>query len=544
MIRLSMVGFLLPTSKKTTKRLVSITIVALAILHGANGADLSQGLLLDVSNQKQLFVDHRYIASSSNLQLVVNRPTVAGVALKPGSPGSWDDGKLTWGTVVEEHGLFKMWAGGVAAESMRGDWKALEVHMPLGYAVSKDGIRWSKPKLGLFERAGNKDNNIVCLDCGSVFIDPQGTPEARYKLLCQAMSQIGAKTIYDALDPVRGGLHFYTSPDGIHWKWNPERLLPFLPDTLNQVVYDARIHKYVAYIRTWPKGFLFGKTYGRAVGRVEMDDVQAPWPYETGDQALKPWGKNYISASSTEVPTVLSFPGYDREGVWTDPYNPCVTIYPWAQDVYLAFPSINHYLPDSTVPNDSTLDIGMVVSRDGVHWDWRSTDPYIPRAKAGTGRGGQLYCLIGMIRSGDEIYQYHTATDRRHNAGQTTGRPLEELQNCGSIYRTVQRLDGFVSADFPAEGGELTTPVLKFSGTELCLNINAKGGSGRIALLDAAGNPFPGFELSACKEVATDSVRRLVAWKGGARPSKLLGQPIRIRFQMRATKLYAFQFVN
>jgi hypothetical protein len=105
-------------------------------------------------------------------------------------------------------------------------------------------------------------------------------------------------------------------------------------------------------------------------------------------------------------------------------------------------------------------------------------------------------------------------------------------------------LDGFVSADFPAEGGELTTPLLKFSGTKLYLNVNARGGAGRIELLDAAGNPLPGFELSACKEITTDSVRKSINWKATARLSTVQGQPIRIRFRMRATKLYAFQFVN
>jgi hypothetical protein len=507
-------------------------------------ADTRQASIEDVSNRAQLFIDGRFIASSTNVHLVMNRPRLAGPVLEPGPPGSWDDSRITWGTVVEDEGLFKMWAGGVSAQVTKGDWKVLEVHRPLGYATSKDGIHWNKPKVGLYRWGGNRDNNIVCLDCGAVFVDPRGPPDARYKLLCQAMSQIGAKTLFDALDPVKGGLHFYTSPDGIHWKWNPDRLLPFVPDTLNQVVYDNRIHKYVAYLRTWPKGFLFGKTYGRAVGRIEMDDVHAPWPYEAGVRPFKPWGTNYIRASGKEVPTVFSFPGFDHEGVWTDVYNPCVSIYPRAQDVYLAFPSINHYLPDSSLPNDSTLSVGMVVSRDGIHWTWPSLEPYIPQGPAGSGRSGQLYSQVGLLKVDDEIYQYHAATDFRHNSNLGTDYTLEQLRGASRIFRTVQRLDGFVSADFADAGGELITPPLSFSGKYLRLNIDATKGQGQVELLDADGNPIPGFELAACRKITSNSVRQPVSWKDRSDLSTLKGRPSRIRFQMPGVKLYAFQFAN
>lgn len=57
------------------------------------------------------------------------------------------------------------------------------------YAESKDGIRWYKPKLGLFSQEGSKDNNIVWAGIGThnftPFKDanPDCTPEAKYKAL-------------------------------------------------------------------------------------------------------------------------------------------------------------------------------------------------------------------------------------------------------------------------------------------------------------------------------------------------------------------------
>jgi hypothetical protein len=498
----------------------------------------------DVATRKQLFIDHRFIARSSGVKLVANQPTLAGPALDPGPPGSWDDGKVTWGQVAEDKGILKMWAGGFSAKALKGDWQELEVHMPMGYATSKDGIHWTKPKLGLFEWEGRKDNNITCLDLGYIMIDPNAAPAERYKMLSTGATEIGAKNIYDALDRNKGGLYFYTSADGLRWKWNPRRVYPFHPDTYNQIDYDTRVGKYVAYIRAWPDGFLFKKTYGRTVGRVEMDDPLAPWPYDSTVTPVKPWGPKYVATPGKENPIVMTFPDYNKEGVWTDLYNPCISVYPWAEDVYLAFPSLNHYNATSTNFNDSTLNIGMSVSRDGVQWQWPSTAPYISSGASGSGRSGQLYALVGMLRVGDRIFQYHAATDLGHNVNWSRDFTLEQLRNVGRVYRTVQRLDGFASADFESGGGELVTPPFRFSGSSLCLNLNAKAGSGQVEIQDASGIPIPGFELAACKTLKSDSTTQKVRWKKTSNLSALKAQPIRLKFTMRAVKLYAFQFAD
>ena len=363
-------------------------------------------------------------------------------------------------------------------------------------------------------------------------------------MLCTGMTDIGATNIYDALHRDKGGLYFYTSPDGIHWKWHPKRVFPFFPDTLNQIDYDPRLGKYVVYVRSWPNGFLFDKTYGRAIGRIELDDPMVPWPYDGNVSPVEPWGPKYIATVGKEVPTVITFPGYTNEGVWTDLYNPCVSIYQWAQDVYLAFPSINHYLVNSATSNDSTLNIGMALSRDGIDWKFPSTEPYIPCGAPGSGRSGQLYSLVGLLRVGDKLYQYHAATDIRHNSNWANDYTLEQLRNVGKVYRTVQRLDGFVAADFTSTGGELTTPPLNFSGPRLLLNMNAQGGTGRVEILDSAGIPLPGFDLASCQELKSDSVNHVVSWKKGGDLTSLQKQNIRLRFVMRDVKLYAFQFTD
>jgi len=109
--------------------------------------------------------------------------------------------------------------------------------------------------------------------------------------------------------------------------------------------------------------------------------------------------------------------------------------------------------------------------------------------------------------------------------------------------RAVQRLDGFYSADADYAGGWLVTPPVVFAGKRLVLNINTSAaGHARVGLVDAGGKPIPGFAAADCDLILTNDVAHVVSWKGKPDVSKLTGKPIRLRFEMRSTKLYAFRF--
>jgi hypothetical protein len=152
---------------------------------------------------------------------------------------------------------------------------------------------------------------------------------------------------------------------------------------------------------------------------------------------------------------------------------------PEAEDAYFAFPSLNCFNPDSKIRNHSTLNIGMAVSRDGIHWGWPSLDPYIPFGEPGSGRSKSLYMLYGGIEVDGEIFQYHAGSDDEHGSG---------IPTMKRIFRTAQRVDGFVSADFCSQGGRLPTPVISTVGNELMLNVDAGSGIGNVAILDEAGD--------------------------------------------------------
>lgn len=500
---------------------------------------------LRVRNRKQMFIDKRFVHSGRGVSLRMNRPRLEDVAVEPGPPGSWDDMSITgYGRVMEDEGIYRMW---VRCHSVDRMVKRIARDDPvpkanwLGYMESTDGIHWRKPELGLFEHAGSKDNNIAYVDAGYVFIDPNGPDVERYKLLVQG------RYLYDTReggkpDPDKGGFYILTSSDGIRWTWHGNRVLPFLADTINQLEWDGRIGKYVAYVRTWPNGFRDGHyRYGRAVGRVEIDDCMCPWPHE---KMKSPFASSdpseRIVTISKEVPTVLEYPGYSEPGNWTDLYTAAVHQYTEAEDVYLAFPSFNNYFPDSDLLNHSVLDIGMAVSRDGIHWEWPSLDPYISRGEPGSGRSAALYMVYGVLKVDDAVYQYHNGSDIDH--GVLSRVEPDRLYCASKIYRTVQRLDGFMSLDFQGSGGEITTPLLDFTGGELYLNVDASGGFGKVGIRDETGGFHPGYEVGACDGIQSDSVSHKVTWNGDSRIKGLRDRPVRLCFRMSGARLFSFQF--
>ena len=119
------------------------------------------------------------------------------------------------------------------------------------------------------------------------------------------------------------------------------------------------------------------------------------------------------------------------------------------------------------------------------------------------------------------------------------------------MYRTVQRLDGFVSADAPYER-EITvrTRLLTFDGDKLMLNIDTGGlGYALVGFEDEAGNVIPGFGADECVYINGNFVHKTVEWLDAAGRahvdlSELKGRTVRVVFRLRGASLYALQFVK
>ena len=161
-------------------------------------------------------------------------------------------------------------------------------------------------------------------------------------------------------------------------------------------------------------------------------------------------------------------------------------------------------------------------------------------------------CGIVPSLNGREMYMYYWGLNSTHgwNRDDRNNRILiaanvePRPKQTAVISRVVLRRDGFVSLHAPFEGGEFTTPYLRFRGNQLVLNIeNASTGEVQVEIQDENGKPVPGFSLADSDLIhSANEINRPVTWNRVSALEKLSGKTIRLHFVLRDTDLYAFQF--
>jgi hypothetical protein len=304
----------------------------------------------------------------------------------------------------------------------------------------------------------------------------------------------------------------------------------------------------------------------RASVRTETTDVMRPWPFkplsqdeqrEIGDRrrigSKIPWyldnGPLTPGGFGVEYPIGLA-PEDSLDPIGTDIYVPKCIKYPWAPDTYLAFPLMYFHYHDEGPQTrqilgrrdrdrgSGPLETQVAVSRDGIDWRRYPRPAYIEIGRHDGFDIHKNYIGHGMVRRGEEIWQYYFGSEQYHSGWSRKGRE--------AVFRVVQRFDGFVSADTPYGGGKLVTRPLTFEGNRLVLNVDSGAtGYAQIGLLDENGKPIQGFSVDECVYINGDHTDIEVEWLGrGPDVSTLAGRPVQVVFQSRGTKLYSMQFVN
>jgi hypothetical protein len=487
------------------------------------------GEVVPLGGRKYLFIDDALIANSENVSFTVNPPRFAEKVLDriSGHLVVWED----------DGGLIRLY--------YRRDGNRLAV------LTSRDGINWEEPNLR--SKPGDRRSNIVIdepVGLGTIFVDPNAPPEERIKYL----SGYDGRAVF-----------VYSSPDGYRFTRNETAALPFRGASQSIAYYDDQRQKYVAFHRTDMPETVGGHTE-RSFVMTETTDPMRPWPFRpvSLEEHLKiakkrrigdklPWyldnGPLTPPGFGIEYPVIFG-PQDGFDPIATDVYVPKNVKYPWATDTYLAFPLMYfHYHDEESRTRQELgerernrgsgpLETQIAVSRDGLHWQRYPRPPYI---KIGRHAGYDIhknYIAHGMVRRGEEIWQYYLGSEQYHSSWGKEGRE--------AVFRVVQRFDGFVSADTPYMGGSLTTRPLTFTGNQLVLNIDTGAtGYAQIGLLDAQGNPIEGYGLDDCIYINGDFMETPVEWiDKGTDVSSLAGRPVQLVIRSRGTKLYSLQFVD
>ncbi len=522
-------------SVKDVLRFLSITVLTLPTIVQAD-------IPLNISDQRQVFIDGRFVRESHGAELLVHKPRKTGqIVIACEKP--WEQRMGQYHSVLYEGGTYHIWYtvyGGA-------DSNAVPVRS-IAYARSSDGIRWEKPDLGLVEIYGTRKNNIVlghgfggikgathgCM----VFLDPHAPADQRFRLVSNPQ-ELGKY------------LHIFSSGDGIHWKLTHRNVLKFRSekhhlDSQNVIFWDQRINRYVAYVRRnlRPLG-----SPGRSVARGKSKNLSRFPDVEDCSVVLGFDADDPVNKAKIQV---------------ADFYTNGTFKYPWAQDAYYMFPSeYFHYMMflkdfrKGQPVNAGSLDGRFAASRDGIDWKRYDRRAFVELGMKHEWDSRSIYMAYGVVPGDNEnemfMYYYGSNTlhgwDREDQHRERNKRLLRRIGGAPeteihAIGRLIVRRDGFVSIRAGYTGGEFLTPVLSFKGDELALNVDTSAvGLLQVEILDEDKKPITGYTLKDCDQIYTaNEINRVVEWNSKSTVAKLAGKPIRLRFVIRDADLYAFQF--
>ena len=456
---------------------------------------------IDLGSRLEPLVDRFLIHSlSGDARLQLHQPQRREVVLVHDAP--WEGNLTAHHTLFRDGDRYRMYYGGRHYQPGR-----KVRHVLVCYAESRDGIRWTRPNLGQFEYEGSRANNIVWMDDPeadseqrnpmAVFKDtnPEAAPDARYKSIARGDD----------------GVYALKSPDGIHWSLLSEE--PVIPkgdmtlDSQNLAFWDGLRGRYVCYLRsarTHPTG-------------QRVRDVKT-----AVSRGFLTW---------TE-PVFLEYPGAPVEHLYTNQIRP----YARAPHIYLGFPK--RFVPERNQDrtHSGVSDGIFMSSRDGIRfhrWGEAVVRPGLQPERWVTRNNmigwGILSLPSSVAGEPDELSIYVTES---YYAG-----PASRLR------RYTYRLDGFVSVRAPLAGGEMTTRLIRFSGSRLVVNYSTSAaGSLRVEIQDETGRPIPGYSLQDSRELFGDSVEQTVSWKGMSDLSSLAGRTVRLRFLLKDADLYSLRF--
>ncbi|MEQ9410298.1 MAG: hypothetical protein RIK87_21355 [Fuerstiella sp.] len=438
--------------------LVAVLVVAVPAQMAADHTEVSQPSEIDIGSRRELFIDDSLIEQlKREVRLQLHHPQPREVALVFDAP--WEGtGTSGFHCVFRDGDLYRMY---YKAWNISLDETKRRIRPSPGatcYAESDDGIHWRKPSLGLVEFQGSRDNNIVLRDhqIGSMKLNagycaitidenPAAVPEARYK------------GMFVASNP-KGMLPFQ-SADGLNWKRMVDR--PVITngafDSQNVAFWDSVRGEYRAYWRHFAHG-----------------DNNTATANPTGIRSIRTaTSKDFLH---WEGEADLVYVDSPEEALYTNVIKP----YHRAPHLFIGFPmryldrgwsESTKALPErahrekrlainrryGTAITDSLL----MVSRDGVRFKrWNESFLRPGPERPDTWNYGHQALGWHLVETPSALPGASNELSFYATESYWTGKG-------SALRRYTLRLDGFVSVEATAAGGELITKPLRFRGRNL-----------------------------------------------------------------------------
>ncbi len=455
---------------------LSLAAGATVLAFRSRAAEAGKTTVISIGSRRELFVDDFLIERLTGAELKLHKPEARDVALVCDAP--WEGNTSAYYTLFADGDRFRAYYRGSHYDEKTKKASHPEVAC---YAESKDGITWTKPKLGVCEFASSKDNNIVWNGAGShnftPFKDdnPACASDTRYKALAGGYTTLNGKK--------KSCLNALQSADGLRWTTMAEAVITAGAfDSQNLAFWDAVRGEYRAYWRIFSANT-------RAIRTATSKDF-IHWENQAD---LK-----YVDSPPEHL------------------YTNAVMPYFRAPHLFIAFPT-------RFQPKTQQVEPVFMTSRDGGlfrRWAEELIPITAPKDRDGNRSNYMTRGLLQLPGNDRELSVYATEAYYKGPASR--------------IRRFTFRTDGFVSVHASGKA-ELLTKPLRFTGKTLELNVK---GNVRVEILDGNGKRV----LNESEPLTGDHVAHIVKWKRGDSLAALAGKPVRLRFELNNADLYSMKF--
>ena len=487
--------------------------------------------LFDETQATTLFAfDDVSIPFTQNLKLQMRSPErhSANPVVQRGPDGTVDSWAVQfYGSVVREpqSGRFRMWYVAVSKAERAEEKSRPSVPWRVAYAESPDGVQWTKPNLGLVESGGNSNNNLVKLDPQlgvlnlKVLHEPSDpNPDHRYKM--------GAHVWYPKNDRRNGTLAPFVSADGLNWKLLSDAKpvngeMPEFATVVPPLHFEpvGGLYKWDGlYYLSGQNAIFAARPYHGRVSRTYASADFANWTQASAIQFVRSPQHDLLG------------PGKSRIGEQT---HEGISIWN-RRNVLVGISGMWHGTAEW---EDLTIDLGFVVSNDGVHFREPAHEHvFLKRGDDGDWDAGGLLQAQGFENVGDKTFLFYGAWDPR---------VWEKSPQRGGVGIAVLPRDRFADlvVDKTTEGpgdyqmkntvSSFLTAALPMKAGRHRFYVNADGLSDdarlKIELLDNRLSPIPGMSGTSAAVVSDSGFQTPIVWKGKHEISDL---PDRVRVKV------------